>query len=389
MVNRNTEEVILGAWLLGEHLEDMKLFEPDDFEYLHTIAKNFMEGVTEHLDLAELSGVNRTVIGDLMRGYENTFYENAMDRIAREKALKWVSEHPKAKPAEIAEAMKMFEREPSKVPVPTENLSLELQEEFDLRRTTPFVATGIQGLDNMLNGIRRTELTSIGARPSVGKSAFCQQVAVHVAKQGHRVLFFPLEMQSKALSERLFMRHVDFSQYSVRMGLSDEQWKDPQTAEAFNYLDELSVKRNFLVFERINDLQEIRLAIRKYDPYMIVIDQLEQLKDGNHSWKDKRSRFSHMTHELQGMAMDENVAIWLACQANRNAENSPPTLADLKESGSIEEDSDNVILLHRQNEEKTAIQRIRLELAKQRGGACGAIEIGFIAKKFSFYGLEK
>ena len=317
--------------------------------------------------------------------YEDSFYEGAMQTISQEKAQKWVYEHPKATPSEIVEAMKMFERESAKVPVPTENLSQELQDEFDLRRTTPFVGTGISKLDYMLNGIRRTELTAVGARPSVGKSAFCQQVAINVARRGHRVLFFPLEMRSEALSERFFMRYVDFSAYSMRTGLTDEQWKDPQTAEAFDNLDELSESGNFLVFQRVNDLQEIRLAIRKYKPHMIVIDQLEQLKDGNMTWKDKRSRFNHMTHELQGMAMDEDVAVWLACQVNRDANDAPPTLANLKESGSIEEDSDNVILLHREGEDEKGRMNIRLDLAKQRGGACGVVNLKFEPKKYYFY----
>ena len=385
MISRNAEQVILGAWLLDEHLEDMKLFKPEDFEYFPTIAKLFMEGVTDHFDLSEQAKVKRSTIIEMTHEYEDSFYEGAMQTISQEKAQKWVYEHPKATPSEIADAMKMFERESTKVPVPTENLSQELQDEFDLRRTTPFVGTGISKLDYMLNGIRRTELTAVGARPSVGKSAFCQQVAINVARRGHRVLFFPLEMRSEALSERFFMRYVDFSAYSMRTGLTDEQWKDPQTAEAFNNLDELSESGNFLVFQRVNDLQEIRLAIRKYKPHMIVIDQLEQLKDGNMTWKDKRSRFNHMTHELQGMAMDEDVAVWLACQVNRDANDAPPTLANLKESGSIEEDSDNVILLHRKGEDEKGRMNIRLELAKQRGGACGVVDLKFEPKKYYFY----
>lgn len=384
-MNRDTEEIILGAWLLEEHLEDVKLFKPEDFEYLHTIAELYLEGVTDPLKLARKADVGKDAVGRITGQYTNYFYESAMREIAQDKARKWVFDNPKASPSEIADAMKMFERESAKVPVPTENLSQELQDEFDLRRTTPFVGTGISKLDYMLNGIRRTELTAVGARPSVGKSAFCQQVAINVARRGHRVLFFPLEMRSEALSERFFMRYVDFSAYSMRTGLTDEQWKDPQTAEAFNNLDELSESGNFLVFQRVNDLQEIRLAIRKYKPHMIVIDQLEQLKDGNMIWKDKRSRFNHMTHELQGMAMDEDVAVWLACQVNRDANDAPPTLANLKESGSIEEDSDNVILLHREGEDEKGRMNIRLELAKQRGGACGVVNLKFEPKKYYFY----
>jgi len=390
MVNRNTEQILLGAWLLDEHLEDMKLFKPEDFEYYPTVAKLFMEGVTDHFDLSEQAKVKRSVIIEMTHEYEDSFYEGAMREISQEKAQKWVYDHPKATPSEIAEAMKMFERVVETAPSPSADPVSELQEEFERRRTTPIVSTGITDVDYLLNGISQKELPSVGARPSVGKSAFCQEVAMKVAKQGYRVLFFPLEMASVSITERMFLRYVNFSQYSVRTGLTDEQWKDPQTAEAFDNIYKYCGEGdgNFLIFERKNDLVEIRQAIRKYKPYMIVIDQLEQLKDGNHSWTDKRLGVSHMTHELQGIAMDENVAVWLACQVNRSADDSPPTMANLKESGSIEEDSDNVILL-REDAKDPEKQIIRFGLAKQSGGACGTVRVGYLANKFSFYGMEK
>ena len=93
--------------------------------------------------------------------------------------------------------------------------------------------------------------------------------------------------------------------------------------------------------------------------------------------------------------MTEDVAVWLACQVNRDASQSEPTLANLKESGSIEEDSDNVILLHRIPVEKMASsgwddnnRPMIINVAKQRSGATGAINAQFIANKFTFYDLE-
>ena len=120
---------------------------------------------------------------------------------------------------------------------------------------------------------------------------------------------------------------------------------------------------------------------------MIVIDQLEQLKDGMRNWPDKRAMFSHMTHELQAISLDMDVSVWLACQVNRGADNNPPTMANLKESGTIEEDATNVILLHREGE-KTEKQSIMLDLAKQKDGQCGVINLAFDAPKFTFYGTE-
>ena len=143
MVNRNTEQILLGAWLLDEHLEDMKLFKPEDFEYYPTVAKLFMEGVTDHFDLSEQAKVKRSVIIEMTHEYEDSFYEGAMREISQEKAQKWVYDHPKATPSEIAEAMKMFERVVETAPSPSADPVSELQEEFERRRTTPIVSTGI------------------------------------------------------------------------------------------------------------------------------------------------------------------------------------------------------------------------------------------------------
>lgn len=388
MNNLETELIIIGAWLEGEHLEDKKMFKPDDFEHFNQLGKLYMEGITDRVELSIQTKIPLAEINKIPMNYVEATYESAMQRVAREKAIEWINDHQNASPMEIAEAMRQFEITSTNLPKPSEDPVLAFQDELDRRRTMPFVGTGITALDLMLNGIRRKELTSVGARPSVGKSAFCQQVGMEVAKHGNKVLFFPLEMDELALSERMFMRYTDIPQSSVRRGLTDEQWKDPRTAEAFDRMDEIYTSGNFLVFPRVNDLKIIGQLVRVYKPYMIIIDQLEQLKDGRHSWKDKRSRFSHMTHELQGMAMDEDIAIWLACQVNRSADDSPPTLANLKESGSIEEDSDNVILLHREEVLQNGNQKILLNLSKQRAGETGEIPIGFVPKDYRFCGLE-
>lgn len=382
----DTEKTIIASWLMGDHLEDTELFHPIDFTAYRDLADAIMEGTT---DVAELHDITRTpysALADITASYSPSMYETAVGSMDKVMAKRWLKEHEGASPEEISEAMEMFKRkQPSRIEPCADPLQ-ETLDEFDYRRTTPFIGTGIQDLDRMLNGIRRKELTAVGARPSVGKSAFCQQIAMEVAKQGEKVLYFPLEMSTVALIERMLVRYADVTQYEIRRGLSDEVRNDPKTQMAYDKINSLLSSGNFLIFERCNDLEDIREMVAEHKPFMIVIDQLEQLKDGNNYWQDKRSRFSHMTHELQGLAMDMDVAVWLACQINRSADNSMPTMANLKESGSIEEDSDNVILLHREDEEKTALQHIVLDLAKQRQGECGIVPLMFKAPKCVFRG---
>lgn len=387
-MDKDIEQIILASWFLGEHTEDIDLFDHRDFEHYSGLVKAIKDGAIDPIKAATESKTPVTVVSEIIADHAPYLYETAVSSLGDALAHRWVASHKDASPREIAEAMKMFDRTTETLPEPFTDPARKLSEEFEYRRNTPSVDTGIADLDRMLNGIRRKELTAVGARPSVGKSAFCQQIAMEVASHGEKVLFFPLEMSAIAVTERMFMRFTDVSQYEVKKGLFDETWGNPKIQVAFDEVDDTFNSGNLLIFERCNDLQMIRKLISKHKPYLIVIDQLEQLKDGNHNWQDKRSRFSHMTHELQGLAMDMDVAVWLACQINRSADNSMPTMANLKESGTIEEDSDNVILLHRQEEEKTPIQKIVLDLAKQRQGECGRVPLKFVASKYAFYGLD-
>lgn len=389
MVNADTEKIILASWLMGENLEDLRIFNVNAFDANKEIARCFFKGIRDPIEIAKAANVSPQVISEIITSYSPNLYASAVASVKNELAHEWLKTHGNESPESIATAMQMFTVRSTKLPKPAENPVGDLIADFENRRKIPFVPTGISKLDMMLNGIRRKELTAIGARPSVGKSAFVQQVAMEVARHGQKVLFFPLEMSTIAVTERMFMRYTDVPQREVRKGLTEATWQSRKTADAIEIMNDLFSKGNLLIFERCNDLQVIRKLVAKHKPFMIVIDQLEQLKDGKREWNDKRSRFSHMTNELQGMAMDMDIAIWLACQINRSAENTKPTMANLKESGSIEEDSDNVILLHREEEEKTETQRILLDLAKQRNGECGLVPLVFMASKYAFYGVEK
>ena len=393
------EGTIIASWLAGDHLDDLELFSHMDFEHFQQLVKvmqgdevkkTLKERNPHYAKIARESDLSPGIISQIIGMYSRTQYESYANQMCEDLANKWMEEHKGASIAEMKKALERYERFPDNDDDDDIDPVDEMLEEIEARHKEPVIETGITDLDRMLNGIRRKELTAIGARPSVGKSAFCQQVAMSVAKQGERVLYFPLEMSREALVERIFMRYTDFSQGEVKRGLSDEALQSPRAQAAIETVRCIFREGNLKIFERCNDLQNIRKKIRKYKPHMIIIDQLEQLKDGNHSFQDKRSRFSHMTHELQAIALDMNVAVWFACQVNRAAEgtNSPPTMANLKESGTIEEDSDNVILLHRVEEEKTENQGIRLELAKQRSGECGTVGLVFVAKKYAFYGLD-
>lgn len=386
MVNPDVEKILIASWLQGEHLSDLSLFTPEEFAIYGGIVDLMKKGLTSPMDISKAIGMRASDMSGIITSYAPTLYDSAIGVICNEQAKAWRMNHQNATPEETIEAMKGFVRKHVSTPRPPEDPVQDYIDELDARGREPMIRTGIYHLDKLLCGIRRKELTAVGARPSVGKSAFIQQVSMEVAKQQKKVLFFPLEMSRNALVQRLFLRYVNVPQYEIRNGKAD-LWKRPGVSEAIDKLQEFFSAGNWLVFERCNDLKTIKELIRIHRPHMIAIDQLEQLRDGDKVFRDKRERFSHMTRELQAISLDLDVAVWFACQINRGADNSAPTMANLKESGSIEEDSSNVILLHREGE-RGVDQRIQLEVAKQRDGECGVIELIFKAPKFTFYGTE-
>ena len=378
----DSEKQIVGAWLQNEHLDDMDLFKAEDFPQYSRLVSMMKSGERDHLKLVRGCGLSPAIPGILTRESNLDIYDSCVADALEELGHRYIEENMNKSLSEIKEGLKRYTDRATNVPKPNEDAVVDLIEDIADRADRPLVRTGIPTLDIMLNGIRKKELTFVGARPSVGKSAFMQQIAVKVAQHGHRVLFFPLEMSEQAILERMLLTMVNISQYDLKRGKKDLLERE-DFKRATSIMDTFIRKGNFKIFERVNDLVKIKSAIREYDPYMIVIDQLEQLTESGKSWQDKRSRFSYMTHELQAISLDMDIAVWVACQANRGADNSPPTMANLKESGTIEEDATNVILLHRSSEKKDE-QTIQLELAKQKDGQCGVFDMLFNAPKFTF-----
>lgn len=386
MIRSDSEKQIVGAWLRGEHLEDMNLFKASDFPQYGDMVALMQKGEHDHLNIARGCGMSPAVPGVLTRESELGEYTRCVADAMEELGHRFLEENINRSLEEIQTGLKRYINVAASLPKPNENAVLDLMDAIADRAKAELVRTGIPALDRMLNGVRRNELTFIGARPSVGKSAFMQQVATKVAQQDRKVLFFPLEMSEEAVMQRMLLTLVDIPQYDLKRG-KRELLESDKFNRAMNAMDKFMKKGNFLIFSRKNDLNTIRGLIREHDPYMVVIDQLEQLKDGNKTWQDKRSRFSHMTHELQAISLDDHIAVWVACQANRGADDQPPTMANLKESGTIEEDATNVMLLHRLSE-KSERQTVQLELAKQKDGECGVIEMTFEAPRYTFHEID-
>ena len=393
-MNRDLERIIIAQWLMGKCISDMDVFSEDDFCHHRELFKAIKaDGVDNRIDLCEKSGTPYAELSEIISSYSPVLYGDAVDACFQDKGKEWLSHNLDKSVEEIREHLAMYVHRKVSVPEPSHDPVMNLLDELDRRAKEKPILFGLSDLDYFLCGVRPSELTFIAARPSVGKSAFAFQGAVNVAKQGKKVLFLALEMSENSVVLRHLLSKVSLSNYQVRNGISKDTWqrKGSEITDVLESMNGFYRSGNFILYGREGkhgsdpaDLNVIRELIRIHRPYLVVIDQLEQVKESGMRFIDKRARFSHMTHSLQEIALQENVAIWCACQVNRTADNTPPTLSNIKESGTIEEDATNVILLHRESNKTEARQIIQCDIAKQKDGKCGIVNLIFDAPKFTF-----
>lgn len=385
------EKIIIGGWLLGRHLEDMDILEPSDFPYLGKVVKEIGEVGTDLFTLSRKLNMQITDFTEMTGMYQEFLYGQAVRQLADNKARVYLSQVTKDTPiSEIAETVSRYaETNLSDVPEPEKGIAMRYMNELDRRYKTEKVSWSV-GIDSIMHTVRTKELTSIAARPAVGKSAFCLQIALGLARQRKKVLYFPLEMSTEQTVERIVLRTADISLKNLMDGALDlNEWNE--LSKVVDKVEKMENGGNFMIFEGCNDLDKIKRLVRIHKPYAVIIDQLTQLT-AKKSFTSRREQFSYMTNELKRMSMSEDTAVILACQINRAAQDSEPNMANLKESGSIEEDSDNVIILHRvplsQLDDTTGFNEIRrpmlVKVEKQRSGGTGIVQERFLSDRYTF-----
>lgn len=387
---REYEKILLGTWLREEHLEDLKYVKPEDFEMKDVVTglkagKNMLQIGTEREQIADLAQLS-TYMSETL--YKQAFAEMMSRQI----------KHDIANMESLTEVYNKLDylkgvsfNDAQEAQDPAVSLANELNDRAN-RKVVKW--DKLPTLNNLTVGIKRKELTAIAARPSVGKSAFALQIAYGAWKQGEKVLYFPLEMSTNQSNARLLVMNGYASAKEVQTG----KFQDPNKLQlGIDQIDKMHKSKRFKIYEGEGSIERIESVIKKEKPFVVVIDQLTQMR-AKRGFNDIRAKFSYMTSNLKRIALQENVAILLLCQINRSADNSKPTMANLKESGSIEEDSDNVILLHRlQPEDLNNPQAIDwkstrpmlLNLAKQRDGETDEFQITFRPANFEFIELAK
>jgi replicative DNA helicase len=258
-----------------------------------------------------------------------------------------------------------------------------LQETFDRGDTITGTATGFNDLDEIMSGLQPSTLNIVGARPAMGKTAFGLNIATHIAMTAKKpVLFFSLEMGHAELTQRILSNEARVDSQKLRSGrLVDSDWT--KIGRAINRLEvPLFLDDNPRVTVMEIRAKARRMKARYGGLALVVIDYL-QLMGGDSGAENRQLEVSEISRGLKILARELEIPIIALSQLSRNLEtraDKRPMLADLRESGSLEQDADIVMFLYRDevyNRESPDKGSAEVIIAKHRSGPTGVVRLVF------------
>jgi replicative DNA helicase len=265
---------------------------------------------------------------------------------------------------------------------------------FENKGAITGISTGFRDVDKLTSGLHRSEMIVIAARPSIGKTALAMNIAEHAAIEAKLpVAIFSLEMSAQQLVQRMLCSRARVNLAKTRDGFLGEA-DFPKLTHAASKLAEAKI---FIDDTAGLTILELRAKARRLkaqqDVQLIIVDYLQLLRSTSRRAQDNRQlEISEISAGLKGLAKELKIPIIVVAQLNRNPEirtgsgKGVPRLADLRESGSIEQDADVVGLLMREeyyadtDEEREELKgKAQLIIAKQRNGPIGDIKLTFLS----------
>ncbi|PIR44800.1 MAG: replicative DNA helicase [Candidatus Vogelbacteria bacterium CG10_big_fil_rev_8_21_14_0_10_51_16] len=256
------------------------------------------------------------------------------------------------------------------------------------------VPTGFKDLDHKLAGLQKSDLVILAARPSIGKTSLALDIA-RQASCGHGVptLIFSLEMSDDQLTDRMLASQARVDSWKLRTGkLSD----DEEYGRIQEALGTLSNAPFFIDDESSNSIARMRSVARRLKSEhglgLIIVDYL-QLMVTARQYDSMVHQVTDLSRSLKGLARDLDVPVLALSQLNRSVEQrgGEPRLSDLRDSGSIEQDADVVLFIHREDKYDKSSARpnvAKIIIAKHRNGPTGEVELYFDEKHASFTSMD-
>ena len=257
------------------------------------------------------------------------------------------------------------------------------------------IKSGLGDLDRTLGGFHKSDLIILAARPSVGKTSLALNIAEHAAKAGKTVAFFSLEMSSSQLVQRIVSGDAAIDASKIRTGtIGEAEWQS--IANSFSRLNSMPL---YIDDTSSIDIASIRARCQRLNGEhpidLVVIDYLQLM--GGDRRENRVQEVSEISRGLKSIARDLSVPVIALSQLSRASESrdtKEPRLSDLRESGSIEQDADVVLMLWRENERteesrSTDGEVVNLKIAKHRNGPTGEYPLWFKKSQTRFVGMVR
>src|SRR6056300_243872 len=272
----------------------------------------------------------------------------------------------------------------------------ELKEKF-LNPKLPGLSSGFPDLDKIIQGFQKSDLIILAGRPSVGKTALSLTLALNIIQSSRLpVIFFSLEMSKEQIMYRVLAVETTIPQIKLKNGnLDQNDWI--KLAKVIKIVAKLP----FFVDETASlSIQDLRLKLKaillkRSQIGVVIIDYLQLMKTPELKTGNRVQELSYITRSLKNLAKEFNIPIIALSQLSRNVENridQKPILSDLRESGSIEQDADLVLMLYRSKtnsfHKDIKVTSTELIIAKQRNGPTGSVQLKFDQSSTKFIELK-
>lgn len=257
------------------------------------------------------------------------------------------------------------------------------------------VSTGLHEIDSMTAGLQQSDLIIVAGRPSMGKTAFALGIASYVAREIGAVAVFSMEMSAEQITMRVLSLDSFVDMHKLRTGaLEDGDW--PQLTKSFGKIEKYP-----LFIDDTPSLSPLdvrtrarRLALEHGDLKLIIIDYM-QLMSVPGGAENRNVELSKISQELKAMARELSVPVLALSQLNRNLEqrqDKRPVMSDLRDSGSLEQDADLIMLIYRDevyNEDSADKGTAEIIIGKQRNGPTGTVRLAFLGACAKFENLAR
>lgn len=271
----------------------------------------------------------------------------------------------------------------------------------ELQKENTAYKSGIDELDKRTGGFHKGEMTCIAARPGRGKTALALQIAQGMAWRGLTVLIVSREMSKVQLGKRMLASNARIDGFKLRSNdLDTGSWS--KIKKQMDRLCNLPI----VIDTESTTVPEVRARIRREKADIVIVDYLQLLKPTQKEQSRERE-IAEMSRAFKNIALEADMPVIVLSQLNRNAEGKRPTMADLRESGAIEQDSDCILFLHKPSNDEIgkAIEHRKLDkdfidevkrngwdlleiiVAKQRNGATGLFYLVYENKFLNFIGI--